>query len=240
VSKQTLIQFNIENILEKIDKIIVSSRSKQQKPVQLMAVTKNAGIEEIVLAQQAGITLFGENYIQNAVPKLHKLFQHYGMFPSMFHFIGHLQSNKLSKAMEYFSNIQTVDSIPLAQKISAKAASEGRIYPVFLEVNTSGETEKFGFSPYKFLQFVDKIVFLEKIAIVGLMTMGPLNGDEHATRSSFAQLRKLKDEMELRLGLNSLLLSMGMSDDFESAIMEGTDLIRIGRGIFGEESVANE
>ena len=98
----------------------------------------------------------------------------------------------------------------------------------------------FGFNPDNLLLFMDKIVFLENIKVCGLMTMGPLNGNEMDNRRSFSQLRSIKEEIEKRYSLAPLMLSMGMSDDFEWAIQEGSDMIRIGRGIFGEESVVNE
>jgi PLP dependent protein len=239
VNKQELITHNIHHLQEK-----VSHLSKKYRPglspAQLMAVSKKASVQDILFAHQAGIDLFGENYIQSALTKLPLLFQEHHLSKNLFHFIGHLQSNKINKAMELFSSLDAIDSTELAQSISKKSASLKEGTSIYIEVNTSMETTKFGFNPDNLLLFMDKIVFLENIKVCGLMTMGPLNGNEKDNRSSFSLLRNMKEELEKRYSLAPLKLSMGMSDDYEWAIQEGSDMIRIGRGIFGEESVVNE
>ncbi len=225
----------VSHILERIE--LIKTKYKLSHHVMLMAVTKSTNIDGILFARDAGVSLFGENYIQASVPKLNELFSGHHFDASLFHFIGHLQSNKINKAMEYFSSIDTIDSVKLAEAVNTKARHQGRIYPIFLEVNTSMETTKYGFSPEKILLFMDKIVCLENIKVKGLMTMGPLYSNESGNRQSFAKLRSLKEKIEKNYGLDSLVLSMGMSHDFEWAIEEGSNMIRIGRGIFGEESI---
>jgi PLP dependent protein len=239
VNGQLIIAQNINHIREKISVLSAKYRPKLC-PTKIMAVSKRASIQDILYARQEGIDLFGENYIQAAVEKLQTLYQKHSLNKGLFHFIGHLQSNKINKAMEYFSSIDAVDSLSLAQSIANKNTSAIEPFSIFIEVNTSQEMTKFGFNPDNLLLFMDKIVFLENIKVSGLMTMGPLNGNERDNRRSFARLRNLKDELEKRYAFAPLTLSMGMSDDYEWAIQEGSDMIRIGRGIFGEESVVNE
>lgn len=239
MNKQELITHNIHFLQEKVKHLTQKYRPKLY-PTQIMAVTKKASIQDILYAHQAGIDLFGENYIQSALTKLPVLYQEHHLSKALFHFIGHLQSNKIIKATDMFSSLDAIDSLELAQQISKKTVSTGEALNIYIEVNTSMETTKFGFNPDNLLLFMDKIVFLENIKVCGLMTMGPLNGNENDNRRSFSLLRNLKEELEKRYTLAPLKLSMGMSEDYEWAIQEGSDMIRIGRGIFGEESVVNE
>ncbi len=236
MNKQKTIQNNIHYIFEKIENCCNKIRA-DKNTVELMAVTKTVESDDILIAHKEGIKLFGENYIQQAVKKLDVLYAENTVNARHFHFIGHLQSNKLNKAMQYFSSIDAVDSLDLAEKIDRKSSSIQDTTSIYLEVNTSNEPAKHGFSPDDLLIFIDKIVLFKHIQLMGLMTMGPLMGNEKEVRSSFALLRKLKEAIEARLGVKGLLLSMGMSNDYEWAIMEGSNMIRIGRGIFGEESI---
>lgn len=239
VNKQEIITHNIHFLQEKVNYLSQKYRPKQN-PTKLMAVCKKASVQEILYTYQAGIRLFGENYIQSAQEKLPVLYQEHHLSKELFHFIGHLQSNKIKKATELFSSLDAIDSLELAQQISKKYSPINEPLSIYIEVNTSMETTKFGFNPDNLLLFMDKIVFLENIKVCGLMTMGPLNGKEVDNRRSFSLLRNLKEELEKRYSFASLGLSMGMSEDYQWAIQEGSDLIRIGRGIFGEESVVNE
>ena len=195
MNKQELISHNIHFLQEKVASLSQKYRPNLS-PTQIMAVTKKASIQEILYARQEGIDLFGENYIQTAWSKLPVLFQEHSLNKSFFHFIGHLQSNKINKALELFSSLDAIDSIDLAQSISKKSTSSKEGTSIYIEVNTSMETTKFGFNPDNLLLFMDKIVFLENIKVCGLMTMGPLNGNEMDNRRSFSQLRSIKEEIE--------------------------------------------
>jgi len=194
------------------------------KGVLLLAVTKNVELPQIVEAVEAGITDIGESYVQEAKSKIPDLKSKY---PNVrFHLIGHLQTNKVKTALELFDVIQSVDSLRLAEEISKRATKPVEI---FIEVNTSGEENKFGVVPDQALSLIDRITGLPNLRISGLMTIGKYTDQENEVRECFRKLRQLRDEANIP----GLKLSMGMSHDFALAIEEGSDIIRIGTGIFG-------
>ncbi len=198
--------------------------------VSLMAVTKGHPREALTEAAAAGITLFGENRVQEAEEKLAGL-------PSVpvVHLIGHLQRNTAKTASGLFACVQSIDKRETAEALSARCAERGRPMDILLELNTSGESAKSGFvSRDDLLASLDAIARLPSLRLRGLMTVGPLTEDEGRIRAAFAELRKLFDELRGGGGLPGFdTLSMGMSGDFEAAIEEGSTLVRVGTALFG-------
>ena len=195
--------------------------------VTLVAVTKTIDVPAIEAAFRAGIRHFGENRVQEAMPKIDQLSDMRSDLT--WHMIGHLQTNKAKTAVDIFDIIHSVDSLKLAETISRR--SERRL-PVLIEVNVGGEVTKTGFSVSEVDEAVKQIGSLPNVQIVGLMTIAPWVSDAEEVRPVFRRLREMGDA----LGLSHL--SMGMTDDFEVAIEEGATLVRIGRAIFGERKTA--
>ena len=221
-----------ENLASVKERIGEAARCVGRDPaeIKLVAATKDVPAGLIKEAVNAGLIDIGENRVQEAKQKFDALKDQ----PVTWHMIGHLQTNKVKAALEIFSVIQSVDSEKLADEISQKAQ---KIVEVLIEVNTSGEESKFGIAPQKAIQLAEHISGLKNLKLTGLMTVGPLTGNEKAVRESF---RLLKNIFERIKGLNLpsvelKYLSMGMSQDFEVAIEEGSNLVRIGRAIFGIE-----
>ena len=196
--------------------------------VTLLAVSKGQSRQAIQELANLGQTLFGENRVQEARIKI-------GQCPNnlRWHLIGHLQSNKCRDAVHFFSMIQSVDSLALAQEIDAWAGKSAKTMPILLEVNVAGEATKFGFRPEQLLAELATINALRKIEIHGLMTMAPWTPEPEKVRPIFRQLRELKQRCDDILGAPLPVLSMGMTGDFDIAIEEGATLIRIGTALFG-------
>ena len=196
--------------------------------VTLLAVSKTHPAETIQAAVDCGQIFFGESKIQEAKAKI-------PLCPgrARWHFIGHLQSNKVRDAVELFEMIQSVDGLPLAQEISKRAGQAARTTPILLEVNVAGEASKFGYRPEKLLAELKEVNALPRIEIHGLMTVPPYATDPEKARPHFRRLRELKLECEQILGAPLSHLSMGMSGDFEVAIEEGATMVRIGTALFG-------
>jgi PLP dependent protein len=197
--------------------------------VTLVAVTKNQPPDRVRAAADLGLTVFGENRVQEAKVKM-------GLCPSQlqWHMIGHLQSNKCRDAVHFFQMIQSVDSLSLAQEINKWAEKSAKRLPVLLEANLAGESSKFGYQPEGLLAELTAINALPRIEIHGLMTMAPWTTEPEKTRPVFRRLRELKDQCQQVLGAPLSHLSMGMSGDFEVAVEEGATLVRIGTALFGE------
>ncbi|MBI4308313.1 MAG: YggS family pyridoxal phosphate-dependent enzyme [Chloroflexi bacterium] len=206
----------------RIERAVERSR-RTPSDVTLVAVTKTVAPADMEQAFRLGVRHFGENRVQEAEQKLPVLA--YLRSRTTWHLVGHLQTNKVKKALALFDMVHGVDSIHLAQEISRRAT---RPVPVLLEVNVAGEASKFGFRPEDLPQAAQAVARLSNFDLRGLMTVAPLTGDPESARPVFRRLRELRDA----LGLHDL--SMGMSDDFETAIEEGATLVRIGRAIFGE------
>jgi pyridoxal phosphate enzyme (YggS family) len=196
--------------------------------VTLLAVSKGMPPEVVREAADAGLTLFGENKVQEARAKI-------PLCPGRLHWhlIGHLQSNKCRDAVAFFGMIQSVDSVPLAEEIQKWADKAAKTMPVLLEVNLAGESSKFGFKPEALLEALGAINALPRLEIHGLMTIAPWTQDPEKVRPVFRRLRELKERCEEALGAPLPHLSMGMSGDFEVAIEEGATLVRIGTALFG-------
>ena len=196
--------------------------------VTLLAVSKSHPPETIQAAAACGQIFFGENKVQEAKAKIPlcsgKL---------RWHFIGHLQSNKVRDAVELFQMIQGVDSLALAQEISKRCEQAGKTLPILLEVNVAGEASKFGYAPEKLLAELNELNALPRLEIHGLMASPPFSPVAEKSRPYFQRLRGLKTDCEQSLGAPLPTLSMGMSGDFEIAIAEGATIVRVGTALFG-------
>ena len=199
--------------------------------ITLVAVSKTMPVELVQMAYNLGVTDFGENRVQEALPKI-AAFHPQGV---RWHMIGHLQSNKASKAVSAFSCVDSVDSLHLAQALNWHAGEQGKRLPVLLQVNVSGEASKEGMSQGETPELARRIVALPHLQVEGLMTIAPLVEDPEKVRPVFRELRLLRDRLRAELPECSWQhLSMGMTDDFGVAVEEGATIVRIGRAIFGE------
>jgi pyridoxal phosphate enzyme (YggS family) len=222
----TLIE-NLESVRSRIA-AAATRAGRDPNDVTLVAISKTHPAEMIREAVEAGQELFGESRLQEALVKIPVL-------PGRlhWHFIGHLQSNKVRKVLPCFELIHGVDSIDLARDIDRIAAEMGLHPRVLLEVNVSGEGSKHGFSPEALERSLDELMALPRVQIEGFMTMAPLAAESEASRPYFASLRKLRDRLAKKSGVPLDTLSMGMSGDYEVAVEEGATLVRVGSAIFG-------
>jgi pyridoxal phosphate enzyme (YggS family) len=197
--------------------------------VTLVAVSKGQPPEAVAAAARAGLSLFGENKVQEAKAKI-------PLCPGRlrWHMIGHLQTNKCRDAVELFEMVQSVDSLRLAEELNKRAEQAARRIPVLLEVNIVGEASKFGCRPEQLLADLHALNALPRLEIQGLMTVPPWRPDPEEVRPVFCQMRELKGRCEQLLGAPLPHLSMGMTGDFEVAIEEGATMVRIGTALFGE------
>ena len=203
--------------------------------VALVAAAKTRSPREIQEAVEAGIRVIGENYLQEAESG----YQAVGD-KAKWHFIGHLQKNKVKKAVRLFDMIETVDSVEIAREISKRCAQIGKTMPVLIEINSGREVQKWGVLPEKAIELVREISNLPNLKIMGLMTMGPLLGNPEDLGPYFRETKKLFSEIrELNLpNVSMKYLSMGMTDSYRVAIKEGANMVRIGTKIFGERDYA--
>jgi pyridoxal phosphate enzyme (YggS family) len=202
---------------------------RKGKEIRLVAVGKTKPAEMIGEAIEAGLSVFGENYVQEAEEKIRA-------FPQAeWHFIGKLQRNKVKKAVSLFSWIQTVDSLSLLTEISRRAGEAGKVLPVLAEVNLAGEASKAGMDPEAIAELIEAAPGLPGIRLKGLMAIPPWTEDPEESRPYFIRLRELLAECVSRGGAGAGMteLSMGMSNDFEAAIEEGATMVRVGTAIFG-------
>jgi pyridoxal phosphate enzyme (YggS family) len=202
--------------------------NRDPSSVTMLAVTKTQPPEVVSEAARLGLTLFGENKVQEAKSKI-------PLCPGRlsWHMIGHLQSNKARDAVSMFTMIQSVDSLSLAEEINKRAEQAAKTLPILLEVNIVGEASKFGYKPEQLLLDFERLNSLPRLEIHGLMTIPPWTPLPERVRPVFRRLREVKGECEQRLGAPIPHLSMGMSGDFEVAIEEGATLVRIGTALFG-------
>lgn len=204
--------------------------------IELIAVTKTVGVARVREALEAGVRSIGENRVQEALTKYGELTSNppaAGIFK--WHMIGHLQRNKVGKALDIFDLIHSVDSLPLAEEIDKRAGVLGKKIDILIEINVSGEESKFGLGMDKVNEFLIAVSKLKNLRIPGLMTMAPFSDDPEQSRPHFRKLRHLSEKLKSSR-LNNVemeYLSMGMSQDFEVAIEEGANMVRIGSAIFG-------
>ena len=196
--------------------------------ITIVAVTKTFPADIIKKSVSAGLYDIGESKIQEAELKINAV----GHI-ARYHLIGHLQSNKIKKAVQLFDVIQSVDSLELAKEISRRAGEAERVMECYIEVNSSGEPQKYGIAPDRTLELVKHVIELPHIKLSGLMTVGPLSDDQDAVRDAFRSVHETFHLAQEIGGEQFDVLSMGMSDDFQLAIAEGSTMIRVGTGIFG-------
>lgn len=208
---------------------------RRAEDIILLAACKGVDGERVAEAIREGVKVLGENYVQEAIRKKEQLGELANSVE--WHFIGHLQMNKVKKAIELFDVVQTVDSLPLARQLNKRAEQAGKVFPVLVEVNIGEEQTKFGVKPRELLSFLEELVLLRNIRVMGLMTMGPPL-EKEKMRPYFAQMRELFEKAKERFSsednIQMRFLSMGMSSDYDVAIEEGANLVRLGTAIFGE------
>jgi pyridoxal phosphate enzyme (YggS family) len=226
-----------ENITQVRERLAAAARRAGRRPedVTVMAVSKMSPTDAIREAYAAGLRVFGENRVQEFGEKAGALAD---LADAEWHLIGHLQSNKTSKAVEIFHAVDSVDSLRLAEKLDAAAAKAGRKVAVLIEVNIGGEAAKSGVvaEAAEFGELLQAAPRLEHLEIRGLMTIPPFTENPEDARPFFRRLRQLRDATAMRRlpGVGTEVLSMGMSHDFEVAIEEGSTCVRVGTAIFGE------
>ncbi|MFZ3323296.1 MAG: YggS family pyridoxal phosphate-dependent enzyme [Usitatibacter sp.] len=217
--------------LQAIRRRISSALQGDSRAVRLVAVSKSQPPEAIRAAFDAGVRDFGENYVRDAVPKIEAL----GDLGATWHFIGHLQSNKAREVAERFDWVHGVDRTRIAEALSG-ARPEGKPpLDVCIQVNISGEDTKGGVAPEDALALARSVAPLPRLQLRGLMGMASFTGDVAVQRAQFARLARTRDGI-VAAGIALDTLSMGMSQDFEAALAEGSTLVRIGTAIFGERS----
>jgi PLP dependent protein len=215
-----------------LDSAIISGRNPED--ISIVAVAKTHPSVLIKNAIEAGIGNIGENYVQEMVQKYNELTE-LGIKVPKWHFIGHLQTNKVKNIIPFVDMIHSVDSAHLAGEISKQAEKLGRTIDILLQVNTSGEESKSGCEPKDIHKLTEEVVKFANIKICGLMTIGTFSDDEKIIKREFRQLRTLRDELALEYPeIDFHHLSMGMTNDYPIAIAEGATLVRIGTAIFGE------
>lgn len=203
---------------------------RDPQTVTLVAVSKTHPVELVKIAYNLGVTDFGENRVQEALPKIAE-FHPQGM---RWHMIGHLQSNKAGKVVSSFDSVQSVDSLHLAQTLERHAAEQNRRLPILLEVNVAGEESKSGLTPDEAVVVARQVAAFAHLDMQGLMTVAPQVSDPEQVRPVFRALRTLQDRLRNELPTCSWQhLSMGMTDDYSVAIEEGATIVRIGRALFG-------
>jgi pyridoxal phosphate enzyme (YggS family) len=220
------IRENLLKVRERMERA-AQKAGRDPKEINLVAVSKTVEVDRIKEAVGAGVSILGENYIQEAEKKVEVLGK-----PVSWHFIGHLQSNKAKYAVRLFDVIHSIDSVSLAEELDRRAAQSDRVIKVMIEVNLSGEATKFGTDEERVLNLARRIQNLGHLSLEGLMTMPPYFDSPEMSRPYYAALRELKDRM-FTDGIRLKELSMGMSNDFEIAIEEGATYIRVGTAIFG-------
>lgn len=222
-----------ENILRIRERIAAAAARAGRDPsgVRLMGVTKTVGDDRILQAIEAGIDIIGENYVQEARRKIELMGK-----SAEWHFIGHLQTNKAKYAVRLFDMIHSVNRMSLAEELNRRAAAAGVVCRVLIEVNLGGEESKSGAPPEEAPALIRSVAQMANLSIRGLMTMAPWYDDPERARPCFAGLRAIRDRIAAENIPNVTMreLSMGMTDDFEVAVEEGSTIVRVGRAIFGE------
>jgi len=223
----TEIASRIEAVQERFRRAIEKA-GRNPAEIALMAVSKNHGPDAVRAAADCGLTLFGENRVQEAAAKIPECPGHLH-----WHLIGHLQRNKVRHAVELFETIHSVDSWRLLEALQQGCDQAGRRLNVLLEVNVSGESVKFGMKPAEIPDILRRAQDLNRLDITGLMNIPPLTEDPEGARPHFRALREYRDQWQNETGIPLPTLSMGMSHDLDVAVEEGSNVVRIGTAIFG-------
>lgn len=222
-----------ENIAQVRARIAQAAEKVGRDPAEitLVAVSKTKPVELVELAYTLGVNDFGENRVQEALPKI----AHFHPQGLHWHLIGHLQSNKASKVATTFACVQSVDSLHLAQTLNRYAEEQSQQLPILLQVNVAGEESKEGMSLAEAPELAKQIATLPALQILGLMTIAPLAHDPEEIRPVFRELRVLRERLRNEIKIsNWTQLSMGMTNDYPIAIEEGATIVRVGRAIFGQ------
>lgn len=198
---------------------------------RIIGVTKYYGLNSIIKGYEAGLREFAESRAMDAIDKLNLLPDEI-RGNSVFHFIGHLQTNKAEKVVKNFDWIQSVDSLKLARVISDSAVKAGKRINILLQVNNAGEEQKSGYSKEALISDLSEMLRLENLEIKGLMNIAPLGATEGELSRLFGDIREYSAELETKFGINLPELSMGMSNDYKIAVREGATMIRVGRKLF--------
>jgi pyridoxal phosphate enzyme (YggS family) len=225
-----------DNVLKIKERIAIICTKIKQDPglIAIVAVSKGRTVEQIKEVIEAGITDIGENRVQQTVLKYNDMRYAISDKQIKWHMVGHLQTNKVKDAVRIFDLIQSIDSIHLASEMDKQAAKINKIQDILLEVKTSGEATKSGFKPQEVIEATKGISQFKNLNIKGLMTIAPIVDNPQNSRPYFRILRELRDKInDMRFAISDMqILSMGMTDDFEVAIEEGSTMVRIGRAIF--------
>lgn len=224
------IKVNLQQVQQRI---VAACEKAGRNPdeVRLVAVTKNVPVARIEEVLSAGITTIGENRVQEAWEKYQVLGE-----KVHWHLIGHLQTNKVKRTLDFCEMIQSVDRLELGQVLSRQAQLAHREIEILVEVNTSGETTKWGVAPGQAIRLVSQLAQLPALKVTGIMTIGLFSADSKAVLACFQRLQAIFAQLQQAGIPNTSMrwLSMGMTDDFELAIQSGSNMVRIGRAIFGE------
>jgi len=225
---------SIAENLQRVREQITAAAAKTGRSIDdivLIAISKTHPAEKVREAIDAGQTLFGESRVQEARAKIPEL-------PSnlRWHFVGHLQKNKIRHALPLFELIHGIDSLELAQDMNRIAEDEGLHPRVLIEVNVAGEGSKFGFQPERLRGGMESLLALPRLSILGLMCIPPIADEAEASRKYFVNLRQLRDRLQTEFHVDLAQLSMGMTQDYAVAVEEGATLVRVGTAIFGERS----
>ncbi|MCK5124812.1 MAG: YggS family pyridoxal phosphate-dependent enzyme [candidate division Zixibacteria bacterium] len=222
------IQANLQAVNKKITNAATRS-GRNPEDITLVTVSKTFPSDVTKAAVDAGAFVLGESRVQEGCQKIDEL----GRIAA-WHMIGHLQTNKAHKAVEYFDLIHSIDSEPLSEKISQAALKQNKTINCLIEVNSSGEDSKFGFSSAEIVISAGRIAELKGINLCGLMTIGPWTTNEGCVKKAFELTRGLYEKLQDEIGPGFNILSMGMSSDYELAIACGSTMVRVGTAIFGD------
>lgn len=220
------IKENLYRVMERIERAALRS-GRDPKGIKLVAVSKTVEVDRIREAIEAGASILGENYVQEAKEKIEEIGRQVA-----WHFIGHLQTNKAKYAAGLFDMVHSVDGVALAEELNRRAEKIDRRIRILVEVNLSGEVTKFGSEESEVTKLVERILQLKNLSLGGLMTMPPYFDDPEMSRPYYVRLREMKERL-VQKGIPLEELSMGMSNDFEVAIEEGATFVRVGTAIFG-------
>jgi pyridoxal phosphate enzyme (YggS family) len=220
----------LENVNDRINKAALKC-GRDPENIHLVAVSKTIPVNRVKEAIELGVTILGENYVQEARDKFNVL----GSYPVSWHFIGHLQTNKAKYAVRLFDLIHSVDTLKLARELDKQAKKVNKFQDILIQINVSKEPSKSGSDIENAANLIKDIVHLENLSLKGFMAMPPFFKNPEKARPYFIALRNLRDQIQKTLpGVALDELSMGMTGDFEVAIEEGATFVRIGTAIFGE------
>ncbi|WP_457755244.1 YggS family pyridoxal phosphate-dependent enzyme [Thermovibrio ammonificans] len=222
------IRENVEKVLKQIEEAALRA-GRRPEEVKLLAASKTRNPQEIKEAYEAGVKLFGENRVQEAREKIPQLAD----LKAQWHMIGHLQTNKVKYAVKLFDCIESVDREGLVEELQKRLSREGKVMPVLIEVKLSPEESKHGCLPQELPRLTEKVLNSPNLKLKGLMTVPPYFEDPEKVRPYFAELRRLRDELQEKFKVELPELSMGMSHDFPVAVEEGATIVRVGTAIFG-------